>query len=129
MSKNTRKDGVIFLPVNDSAFLRIIGKRHVWKNRNPAFVRFRSKHFVFQLHEFGRISFCISSKWKCRMFRTESFRKRIRAVRWTEFCSVPAKMPRAGMFRPKVKSADETGKKFDYRNEDHLFPKCFSLWR
>ena len=39
------------------------------------------------------------------------------------------KMPRAGMFRPKVKSANETGKKFDYRNEDHLFSKCFSLWR
>ena len=45
--------------------------------------------------------------------------------------SVPSteKMPRAGMFRPKVKSANETGKKFDYRKEDHLFPKCFSLWR
>ena len=35
--------------------------------------------------------------------------------------------PRAGMFeRPKVKSANETGKSSIYRNEDHLFSKCLS---
>ena len=103
-------------------FLRIfpVFRRIAFLMRPCGTVRFRSKYSVFQLREFGRTSFRISSDG---IIPGKEF------VPLGERNSVPS--PKrclvTGMFeRPKVKSANETGKSSIYRSEDHLFSECFS---
>lgn len=111
MSKNTRKDGVIFLPVNDSALPRIIGKHHVWKIET----RFSSDSvrniLYFNYMNLGELLFAFLRNGNAECFERNRSGKGF--VPFGGRNSVPSteKMPRAGIVPPESKIGGRNGKK------------------